>query len=188
MIGVKKMTEGFRTVGPSYGMPVTFVELDAYGQEYQPNDLVREILFFANTRWVCIFGGNPVQTGMGTLVKGLHAVRLYTEMEASASCVTPSWMSAIDRWDITFEEDGPFNLTALRNYDALRFDVDVLEDLDKISTYLGSEEIKLFPGVKYLRPSLSFVKVKSNILEMHRFTRQYDKFRVYTNFKDPFSV
>ena len=172
MITVEKMSEGVRREGLSYGLPMVFLKLGP-GDSYPSTDkLVREILMQAGCRWICLYGENTTQVGMGTVIKGLSSLGLYTEVEVDGSVRDPGWLHAVDRWVVDYRENALFNFNALRSVDAARFAVRDGKDLSLARK--GFEELKLFPGTKYIR--LSNQNMEDEAFQL---VRKYERARLY---------
>jgi len=172
MISVEKFTEDVREEGLNYGLPTLFIVL-GFGNEFQPEELVRQILLLSKCRWVCFLGEGTTQVGMGTLIKGLSTVGLQVEVEVDGSVKDPGWLHTVDRWVVDYIEDGLFNYGALRSQDMIRFTLAGNGDLSFIKTKL--EDLKMFPGTRVLK----VVSDKKLITEALVIARGYERCRIY---------
>lgn len=172
MITVGKISEGVRGEGLNFGLPMVFIKL-GMGTEYPSVDeLLREVVMKTRCKWALLFGENTTQVGMGTLVKGLSSLGLYTEVEVSGSVRDPGWLHAVDRWVVDYTENALFNFNALRSSDMVRWTVVDRGDLSLMLS--GFEELKLFPGTKYVRCSNKELES-----EVFQFVRKYERSRIY---------
>ena len=172
MITVEKISEGLRKEGLNYGMPMVFLKLGSGTPYSSVDELVREVLMKTRCKWVCLYGENTTQVGMGALVKGLSSLGLYTEVEVNGSVRDPGWLHAVDRWVVDYAENSLFNYNALRSSDMVRFIVEDRGDLSLVKK--GFEELKLFPGTKYVK-----VETKEVLEEVFQFVRRYERSRLY---------
>lgn len=171
MIRVEKVWEGIRSEGLNYGLPTTFLKLGP-GPDYNSEDLVKEILMQTRCKWVCILGESTTQIGIGTLVKGLSTVGMYIEVEVGGSIKDPGWLHTVDRWLVDYVKEPTFNYGALRTQDMIRFVVEGRGDLNFAIS--GFEELKLFPGTKFIRLTDSELENEAFAL-----VRKYDRSRLY---------
>jgi len=171
VVDVAKMWEDIRREGLNYGLPTVFLNL-GNGPTYTSEDLVREVLMHTRCKWVCILGENTTQVGMGTLVKGLSSTGMYIEVEASGAVRDPGWLHTVDRWVINYVKEASFNYGALRSQDMIRFVVKGEGDLNFAKE--GFEEMKVFPGTKYVM--LLDKKLKNDAFAL---VRRYDRGRLY---------
>ena len=176
MVEVEKLWEGIRKEGLNYGLPTTFVRLGK-GPEFNSEELVREIIISTKCKWVCILGKGTTQVGMGTLVKGLSSVGMYVEVETSGEVRDPGWMHTVDRWVVDYTGEGSFNFGALRSQDMVRFVVKGEGDFNFAKE--GFEELKLFPGTKYIK--LLENKLKNPVFD---FVRKHERSRLYIESKE----
>lgn len=185
MLSVGKMWEGVRQEGVNYGLPVMFIQLGP-GAEYTSEDLVKEVLVHTRCRWCCITGQNTTQVGMGTLVKGLSSVGMSIEVEVDGSIKDPGWLHTIDRWVVDYAKEGLFNYGALRSQDMIRFVIKGEGDLNFAKE--GFEDLKLFPGTKYLMVIPEDIIPRSGdkalvkvvlLREAFQLVRRYDRCRLY---------
>lgn len=171
MLEVVKIGEDIRKEGLNYGLPTTLLKLGP-GPEYSFEDLVKAILMNTSCKWVCITGEGTTRVGMGTLVKGLSSVGLYTEVEASGEVKDPGWLHSVDRWVVDYVQEGSFNYNALRSGDMIRFIVKGEGDLN--SAREGFELLSSFPGARIIR--LSDKKLKNEAFSL---ARKYTRSRLY---------
>lgn len=171
MVEVEKIYEDVRQEGLNFGLPTTFIKFGP-GPEYSSEDLVREVLMHTRCKWVCIFGEGTTRVGTGTLVKGLSSVGMYIEVETSGEVRDPGWLHTVDRWIINYVKDGAFNYNALRSQDMMKFIVKGEGDLNFAKE--GFEDLKLFPGTKYVK--LGDKKLKN---EAFALVRRYERSRLY---------
>ena len=178
MLSVEKMWEGIREEGIGSGLPMVHLKLGP-GQDYTyPEDLVREVMTSSRCKWICVSGRETTQIGMGTAVKGFHAVGLGVEIEVSGSVKDPGWLNGVDRWIVDYVPVPTFNLAAMRSQDCIRFtirDSSSLTILDK-----GLSDLAVFPGTKYVK-ILGSGPEQSKLYnqEVLRIARKYDRTRVY---------
>lgn len=179
MITVEKIWEGVRREGLNFGLPTTFIQLGP-GPEYSSESLVKDILLNTRCKWVCIFGENTTQVGMGTLVKGLSSVGMYIEVEASGSVRDPGWLHTVDRWVIDYAKEGSFNYNALRSQDMIRFLVKGEGDLNFVRE--SFPDLSMFPGTKYIKLDGDKTKVTAMFKgEAFALVRRNDRCRLYTS-------
>jgi hypothetical protein len=172
LILVEKIFEGVRQEGVNYGLPMVFIKL-GYGSEYPTGEgLVREIVTKCKCKWVCIFGDNTTQVGMGTVIKGLASVSMNIEVECPGSIRDPGWFASVDRWLIDYAEEPLFNTGILRTFDMVRFIVNGEGDLNQLQQ--GFKSLKAFPGNKIV-----IIKNKSIAPAVFAFARDYDRVRLY---------
>jgi len=171
MVEVVKIYEDIRQEGLNYGLPTTFLRL-GLGPEYSSEELVREVLMHTSCKWVCVYGESTTRVGMGTLAKGLSSVGMYIEVETSGEYRDPGWLHTIDRWVVDYVKDGSFNYNALRSQDMVRFIVSGPGDLSFATE--GFEELKLFPGTRYIK--LGDKKLKNEAFSL---IRKFERSRLY---------
>lgn len=148
MIEVAKTWEGVRQEGLNFGLPMFFLKL-GIGSNFEADELVKTIITSAHCRWVYIFGDETTKIGMGSLVKGLSAVGLSTEIEVGGNVRDPGWIHTVDRWVVNYVENASFNYGALRGQDMIRFQVNSESDIRFVAGKL--EDLRMFPGTKVLK-------------------------------------
>ena len=170
MISVEKLSEGIRQEGVNFGLPTVFLKM-GLGEDYPTVDsLVRDILMHTKCKWICIFGENTTQVGMGSLVKGLSSLGMLIEIECDGTVRDPGWLHTPDRWVVDWVPDSLFNYHALRSDDQIRFRVEGEGDLRNAKE--GFEALRLFPGTKY-------IVLKEDVKGVFELIRNYNKSRVY---------
>jgi hypothetical protein len=170
VIQVEKIWEGVRQEGLNYGLPTTFIKL-GLGQEFpSTTDLVKEVLP-CQSKWVCLFGEGSTQVGMGTLIKGLSAIGLYTEVECDGGVRDPGWAHSVDRWIVDYSTEPLFNYSTLRSADMIRFTIRNEKDL--AGAKLGFDQLRVFAGTRY------FKLPEGDVPGALEFIRKFDRSRIY---------
>ena len=146
MIGVEKIFGGLRAEGVNYGLPMTFVCLGV-GTEYSGDDLVSEIWKLNKCQWICFYGEDTLQLGMGTVVRNLSALGLRVEIENDGKAQTPGWLNEADRWVVDYTP-GPFSYKSLRAQDMIRIIISSIDEVEALKSIL--EKVRGFEASKYL--------------------------------------
>jgi hypothetical protein len=178
MITVEKIQEAVRQEGLNFGLPEVFIRLGV-GQEFATvEDLVKEIVVHTKPRWVCILGEDTTQVGLGSLVKGLSVVGCYIEIECSGRTRDPGWLHSVDRWVVDYVESPTFNIGALRSGDMVRFVVKGKGDLSSVKE--GFEQLRLFPGTRYVKVEADGKGVPADLYrEAFELVKYYERARLY---------
>lgn len=175
MLSIQKISQGIRLEGLGCGLPMTFIQLGPGDSYSKVDDLTGAIYSFSKTKWVCIYGGDTTQVGMGSLVKGLSSLNVLVELECQGEHRSPGWAHQADRWVVDYVDDGLFNYFGLRTQDSIRFTATMPGELDWIQK--GFDYLKLFPGLKYIRLIGSRVETLAD--PVFELVRKYERTRVY---------
>lgn len=172
MIVVNKIWEGLRQEGLNYGLPTTFLELGEGVPYSTTEELVKVLITNTKCKWICIRGEGTTQVGMGTLIRGLSSIGVYTEIEIDGSVRDPGWLHSVDRWIVDYQPQLVFNIGSLRSQDMIRYTVNCREDLPVVE--LAFEKQKAFTGTKYVKTS-----DKELLKVCFDFVRKYERGRLY---------
>ena len=114
-MNVFRIHRGYRKIGPSYGLPVFYVDMGP-GLSLSVEDILMKLekmgLFLGS---MIVFRGNPLrEKGMGILVEGLKSINLRVEIEEDSTRRDPLWFPKVDRWVVDWVEKPEFNYGVLR--------------------------------------------------------------------------
>jgi hypothetical protein len=168
-ISVAEIHQDVRKEGLGCGVPMTFIKLGP-GTDYDKStDLLEQVFLKLKSKWLCIYGPDTLQAGMGALLKGLRSLDAMTELECKGSELTPGWLHSVDRWIVDYEQDNQFNFLALRSTDMVRFYFRAIGDtgfIDKGLKVLDTPK-QLFAGTKCILVSPKvFKQFKDVILDL----------------------
>jgi len=139
-ISISNIERELRAEGLNYGLPFTRVTLGGPVEPEPVEDVVQMILESTPKRgWVLLVGelpDDPLNLGIGTLVRGLSQLQRFVEVETSGLYRDPSWLPACDRWTVECQPKMGFNLGALRVTDCIRLTLPSIADLDKVESFL----------------------------------------------------
>jgi organic radical activating enzyme len=173
MIAIEKITKIVREEGFNAGLPMTSLRVGLGDTYDKVEDLIGEIIKFTGAnKWILISGDDPLQTGMGSFIKGLRSCGLKTELRCEGSLADPGWMNSVDRWCVEYVDEPLFNYNALRSQDMVTFTVVNLEQLEVVKR--GFEVLHIFQGLKYIR-----VINHTCFSEYADFVSHFDKARLF---------
>ena len=114
-MNVFRLHRGYRKIGPSYGLPVFYIDM-GIGLNLTPEELLVRLekmeLFLGAT---IVIRNNPIrEKGAGILVEGLKSVNLKVEVEEDGTTRDPMWFPKVDRWVVDFIANNEFNYGVLR--------------------------------------------------------------------------
>ncbi len=143
-MNIFKVHQGYRLIGPNYGLPVFYVDCGP-GLNWEPLKIMEKLVNMKmnSSSWVVIRNNSIREKGTGVLVSGLKTIHVKVEMEVGSDERTPGWFMEADRWIAYWSPTGTFNYGSLRT----RQDMAVYNGQDIVKFLDETKKLPCYKGL-----------------------------------------